>query len=192
MEENRNDELELLDAEEIVEDKKTAKKKEKNKKEKKPRVKWKELPADVRKKKRKRYIWIGVGVVILFFFVGSKIAAANSKMPVMTVAASVGDVESTISTSGKVESDITKNYYSQISGNIGTIPVKEGQAVKAGDVLLYFDEQSLEIASVDAQAAALTSEGNYKATMLQDNKNHMRLAEANINLDVLEQQITGY
>lgn len=192
MEENRNDELELLDAEEIVEDKKTAKKKEKKKKEKKPRVKWKELPADVRKKKRKRYIWIGVGVVILFFFVGSKIAAANAKMPVMTVAASVGDVESTISTSGKVESDITKNYYSQISGNIGTIPVKEGQAVKAGDVLLYFDEQSLEIASVDAQAAALTSEGNYKATMLQDNKNHMRLAEANINLDVLEQQITGY
>ena len=192
MEENRNDELELLDAEEVVEDKKTAKKKEKKKKEKKTRVKWKELPADVRKKKRKRYIWIGVGVAILFFFVGSKIAAANAKMPVMTVAASVGDVESTISTSGKVESDITKTYYSQIAGNIGTIPVKEGQAVKAGDVLLYFDEQSLEIASVDAQAAALTSEGNYKATMLQDNKNHMRLAEANINLDVLEQQITGY
>ena len=192
MEENRNDELELLDVEEPSTDLKATKKKEKKKKEKKPRVKWKELPAEVRKKKRKKYIWIGVGVLFLFFFIVTKISAANAKMPVTTVTASLGDVESTISTSGKVESDVIKTYYSQIGGTIGTIPVKEGQAVKAGDVLLYFDEQSLAIASIDAQAAALTSEGNYKATMLQDNKNHMRLAEANINLDVLEQQITGY
>ena len=91
--------------------------KEKKKKEKKPRIKWKELPAEVRKKKRKRYIWIGVGVVILFFFIVSKISAANAKMPVTTEYVEIGDVESTISTSGKVESDVIKTYYSQIGGN---------------------------------------------------------------------------
>lgn len=192
MEENKNGELELLDVEESTMDKKETKKKDRKKKEKKPRVKWKDLPAEVRKKKRKKYIWIGVGVVFLFFFIVSKISAANTKMPVTTVTASLGDVEATISTSGKVESDVTKTYYSQIGGTIGSIPVKEGQAVKTGDVLLYFDEQSLAIAAIDAQAAALTSEGNYNATIYQDDKNQIRLLEANLNLDTLEKQITGY
>ncbi len=161
-------------------------------KEKKPHTKWKELPAEVRKKKRKKYIWIGAAVVILFFFIVSKISAANAKMPVTTETVKSGDVESTISTSGKVESDVIKTYYSQIGGNIGSIPVKEGQAVKSGEVLLYFEEQSLAIASKDAQAAALTSEGNYNDSIEQNTKNQARLTEATVNLEVLEQQITDY
>lgn len=202
MEENRNDELEILDVEDLstesnaddIEESKGKSKgrKEKKKKEKKPRIKWKELPAEVRKKKRKRYIWIGVGVVILFFFIVSKISAANAKMPVTTEYVEIGDVESIISTSGKVESDVIKTYYSQIGGNIGSVPVKEGQAVKSGEVLLYFEEQSLAIASKDAQAAALTSEGSYNDSITQNSKNQARLTEATVNLEVLEQQITDY
>lgn len=202
MEENRNDELEILDVEDLstesnaddIEESKGKSKgrKQKKTKEKKPRIKWKELPAEVRKKKRKRYIWIGVGVVILFFFIVSKISAANAKMPVTTEYVEIGDVESTISTSGKVESDVIKTYYSQIGGNIGSVPVKEGQAVKSGEVLLYFEEQSLAIASKDAQAAALTSEGSYNDSITQNSKNQARLTEATVNLEVLEQQITDY
>ncbi len=200
MEENKNSDLEMVSTEDLVDIaeasddvKKTKKsKKEKEKKEKKPRTKWKDLPVEVRKKKRKRYIWIGVAALILVFFISTSISASNAKMPVTTEAVVVGDVEATISTSGKVESDLTKTYYSQIAGTIGSIPVKQGQAVKAGDVLLYFEEQSLAIASKDAQAAALTSEGNYNDTMNQNNKTAARLNEANINLGVLEQQITDY
>ena len=202
MEENRNDELEILDVEDLstesnaddIEESKGKSKgrKQKKKKEKKPRIKWKELPAEVRKKKRKRYIWIGVGVVILFFFIVSKISAANAKMPVTTEYVEIGDVESIISTSGKVESDVIKTYYSQIGGNIGSVPVKEGQAVKSGEVLLYFEEQSLAIASKDAQATALTSEGSYNDSITQNSKNQARLTEATVNLEVLEQQITDY
>ena len=200
MEENKNSDLEMVSTEDLVDIaeasndvKKTKKsKKEKEKKEKKPRIKWKDLPVEVRKKKRKRYIWIGVAALILVFFISTSISASNAKMPVTTEAVVVGDVEATISTSGKVESDLTKTYYSQIAGTIGSIPVKQGQAVMAGDVLLYFEEQSLAIASKDAQAAALTSEGNYNDTMNQNNKTAARLNEANINLGVLEQQITDY
>ena len=200
MEENKNSDLEMVSTEDLVDIaeasddvKKTKKsKKEKEKKEKKPRIKWKDLPVEVRKKKRKRYIWIGVAALILVFFISTSISASNAKMPVTTEKVAVGDVEATISTSGKVESDLTKTYYSQIAGTIGNIPVKQGQAVKAGDVLLYFEEQSLAIASKDAQAAALTSEGNYNDTMNKNNKTAARLNEANINLGVLEQQITDY
>lgn len=200
MEENKNSEAEILSTEEMLElngtsgdaQKSKKDKKVKEKKEKKPRTKWKDLPVEVRKKKRKRYIWIGVVALILVFFISTSISASNAKLPVTTESVTVGDVEATISTSGKVESDNIKTYYSQIAGNIGKVPVKQGQAVKAGDVLLYFDEQSLTIASKDAQAAALTSEGNYNDTMNQNNKTAARLNEANINLGVLEQQITDY
>lgn len=194
MEENKNSELEIVSTEELAEETDNGKnhKKDKKKKEKKPRTKWKDLPVEVRKKKRKRYIWIGVAALVLVFFISSSISASNAKMPVTAEAVTIGDVEATISTSGKVESDLTKTYYSQIAGSIGTIPVKQGQAVKAGEVLLYFDEQSLMIASKDAQAAALSSEGDYNDTMNQNNKTQARLTEATVNLEVLNQQITDF
>ncbi len=166
--------------------------KNKEKKEKQPRTKWKELPAEVRKKKRKKYIWIAVGVVVAVIFVASKAVAANAKYPVNTVDVVYGDVESTITTSGKVESDVTKTYYSELTGNVGEVPVKAGQAVKEGDVLLHFSKETLDIASKEAQANALSGESAYNDTMDQNNENQAKLTEANVNLDVLNQQITDY
>lgn len=193
----KNSEPEMISTEEAVNVTETSDdvnkaKKSKKVREKKPHTKWKDLPLEVRKKKKKRYIWGGAAALILVFFISSTISASNAKLPVETKSVEFGDVEATISTSGKVESDLTKTYYSQIAGNIGTIPIKQGQAVKAGEVLLYFEEQSLAIASKDAEAAALISEGNYKDTMNQNNKTVAKLNEANINLGVLEQQIMDY
>ena len=164
----------------------------KQKKEKQPRVKWKELPAEVKKKKRKKYIWIAAGVVIAVIFIASKAAAANAKYPVNTVDVVYGDVESTITTSGKVESDVTKTYYSELTGNVGAVPVKAGQAVKEGDVLLHFSQETLDIAGKEAQANALSGESTYNDTMDQNSENQAKLTEATVNLDVLNQQITDY
>ena len=164
----------------------------KQKKEKQPRVKWKELPAEVRKKKRKKYIWIAAGVMIAVIFIASKAAAANAKYPVNTVDVVYSDVESTITTIGKVESDVTKTYYSELTGNIGVVPVKAGQAVKEGDVLLHFSQGTLDIAGKEAQANALSGESTYNDTMDQNSENQAKLTEATVNLDVLNQQITDY
>lgn len=165
---------------------------EKVKKEKKPRVKLKDLPKDVRKKKIRKYIVIGIAVLIVFFIAFSKISAANAKFPVSTVAAKTGDVEAVVATSGNVESDIKKTYYTQIAGTIGDVSVKAGQTVEEGDVLLSFDEQSLTIARQNTQAAVLESNGTYADTMNKNAKTAGKLTEATVNLDVLEQQITDY
>lgn len=145
-----------------------------------------------RKKNRKKYIIIGIVALVVVCFVGVKAAGSNAKMPVTAVAVSKGDVESSITTSGKVESDVTKTYYTQIGGNIDTIPVKLGQAVKNGEVLLYFEEESLAVARKDAEASALSSESSYNDSVNQNSKTQAKLNEANINLEVLEKQITGY
>lgn len=165
---------------------------EKKKKEKKARTKWKELPVEVRKKKRKKYILIGAVVLVVVLFIGIKAAAGNATFPVNVVEVTKGDVEASITTSGKVESDITKTYYTEIAGHIGEVPVKLGQAVKSGDVLLHFTEETLTIANKEAQAAALSSESTYNDTMNQNAKTQAKLTEATVNLQVLEQQITDY
>ena len=169
--------------------KKEKKKKEKN--EKKPRTKWKDLPAETRKKKRKKYIIIGAALVLVMFVVPSAFASGGS-YPVTTVSVSRGDVEATITTSGKVESDVEKIYYTEISGNIGAVPVKQGQAVKSGDVLLHFSEETLNIANKDATAASMSSESTYNDAMNQASKTQAKYTEATVNLEVLEQQITDY
>lgn len=167
-------------------------KKKKEKKEKKPRTKWKDLPAETRKKKRKKYIIIGVAALVLVLFLGSSVAASGGTMPVNTVSVSRGDVEATITTSGKVESDVSKTYYTELSGNIGTVPIKQGQAVKSGDVLLHFSEETLNIANKDATAASMSSESTYNDAMNQASKTQAKYTEATVNLEVLEQQITDY
>lgn len=167
-------------------------KKKKEKKEKQPRIKWKDLPAETRKKKRKKYIIIGVVALVLVLVLGSRAAASGGTMPVNTVSVSRGDVEATITTSGKVESDVSKTYYTEISGNIGTVPVKQGQAVKSGDVLLHFSEETLTIANKDATAAFMSSESTYNDAMNQASKTQAKYTEATVNLEVLEQQITDY
>ena len=164
----------------------------KRKKEKQPRMKWKDLPIEVRKKKRKKYIGIAAGVLVAVIFVASKAAAANAKYPVNTVDVVYSDVEATITTSGKVESDVTKTYYSELTGNIGAVPVKAGQAVKEGDVLLHFSKDTLDIANKEAQATALSGESAYNDTMEQNSENQAKLTEATVNLEVLNQQITDY
>lgn len=167
-------------------------KKKKEKKEKKPRTKWKDLPAEVRKKKRKKYIIIGAVALVLVMFVVPSAFASGGSYPVTTVSVSRGDVEATITTSGKVESDVEKIYYTEISGNIGTVPVKQGQAVKSGDVLLHFSEETLNIANKDATAASMSSESTYNDAMNQASKTQAKYTEATVNLEVLEQQITDY
>lgn len=189
-----NENEEVIVSEESVETVTKEKKKffSKKSKEKKPHIKLKDLPKDVRKKKIRKYILIGVAAFILLLIIVSKISAANVKYPVTTVPVQTGDVESIITTSGNVESDIKKTYYTQITGIIGSIPVKAGQAVEEGDVLLNFEEQSLTIARQRAQAEALTSDGSFKDTMNQNAKTAGKLTEATVNLEVLEQQITDY
>lgn len=167
-------------------------KKKKEKKEKKPRTKWKDLPAETRKKKRKKYIIIGAVALVLVMFVVPSAFASGGSYPVTTVSVSRGDVEATITTSGKVESDVEKIYYTEISGNIGTVPVKQGQAVKSGDVLLHFSEETLNIANKDATAASMSSESTYNDAMNQASKTQAKYTEATVNLEVLEQQITDY
>lgn len=175
---------------ELVQDKKAekaaqkaAKKEKKEKKEKKP------LDKAAKKKRRKIIICSAAGVIVVLFILNSVLGGNGAQAVVSTAAAVTGEIEQTISTSGTVTTENTKSYFSDVNVKIGSVPVQAGDAVKAGDVLISYDEEDLnkeiELAQLKAESAA----GSYKNSVQSNNEKLGDLNEANVNLEVLDQQI---
>ena len=66
---------------------------------------------------------------------------------------SKGDIRETIVASGEVQSMLKINVGTSVMGEIKAIHVKDGQDVKAGDLLVTIDQERLKQAMFQAQAA---------------------------------------
>ncbi|NLL77755.1 MAG: efflux RND transporter periplasmic adaptor subunit [Clostridiales bacterium] len=168
------------------EQKKELKQKEKAEKKKN------KAPMDPAKKKKiiKRSIVGGVAGVFVLFILISNIAAANTKPVVTTAQVYKGDIEQTLSTSGTVTSGEVKTYFAPVSVKVGDIQVAAGETVQKGAPIITYDESALANEKRTAELKLQANEGSYNSSVLKNNKNIGDLGEANVNLDVLEQQIT--
>lgn len=157
------------------------------KKEKTPKT-----PMDKKKKKKiiRRCIIGGVAVVIVLFMVGNSIAAKNAGTVVFTTTATVEDIEQTLNTSGTVKSEESKTYFAPVAVKIGTVDVAAGDSVKKGQPLVTYDADALDSAKQMAELKLQANEGGYESSIYKNNKYIAELGEANVNLEVLEQQIT--
>lgn len=164
------------------EEKKTAKEK-KPKKEKKP------LDTAAKKKRRRIILGCVAGVLVIAFVVMKMTAGEGPQAVVSTTGAWTGEIEETINTSGTVTTLETKNYFSDVDVKIKEVSVKAGDAVKAGDVLITYDDEALTKEEELAQLSAQSQAGSYKNSIQNNNETLGDLNEANINLEVLDQQI---
>ncbi len=181
MEENK---VELLSEEKgaATDEKAKGKKKIKEKKEKKPMDK-------AKKKKIRRIVILAVIAVIVLFFIVSNVVAGSQPAAIATTPAAKGEIEQTINTSGTVTTDISKTYFSDVNVKIGKINVAAGDAVKAGDVLIEYDEEALEQETRLAELELESEEGSYNNSLQSNNEQLGDLNEATVNLEVLDQQI---
>lgn len=156
------------------------------KKEKTPKI-----PMDKKKKKKiiRRSVIGGIAVVIILFMVINSMAAKNAGTVVYTTAAAVQDIEQTLNTSGTVKSEEAKTYFAPVAVKIGSVDVAAGDSVKAGQALVTYDADALEDAKQLAELKMQANEGGYESSIYKDNKYIAELGEANVNLEVLEQQI---
>ena len=186
MEENKTEVLQE-EKEAALQEKENDKKKVK--KEKKEKVKKEKKPVDkAKRKKRRRIIILVLVVLFILYIVISNIVAANQPIPVMTTSASKGEIEQTINTSGTVTTDNSKTYFSDVNVQIGKVNVSAGDAVKAGDVLIGMAD-SLNKETQLARLALQSGEGSYQNSIQSNNEKLGDLKEANVNLEVLDQQI---
>lgn len=76
---------------------------------------------------------------------------AGTPVPVDTVARN--DLVETVVASGHVETPYRVDIGSQMTGTVATVAVREGQAVKAGQLLIALDTHELAAGVVQAQGA---------------------------------------
>lgn len=111
------------------------------------------------KKSRKR-LWIMLGAVLLVVVVAGGVAAKNKgkdKGTKVTVEkAAVRTITHLVTATGKVQPETEVRVSPEVGGEIIELPVKEGQSVKKGDVLVRIKPDFYR-AQVEQQEAALAA-----------------------------------
>ncbi len=110
-----------------------------------------------RRSKKKLFILIGAAVVIVVALVAA-IAAKKREKPILvtTDKAFTTSITSVVTATGKIQPEVEVKIAPEVSGEIVEIPVKEGQLVKKGDLLLRIRPDTYR-AQVESQRAALNS-----------------------------------
>ncbi len=111
-------------------------------------------------------LWSHKGLVISgFAAVGLMLAYGPTFIfgpRVVAVAAEKGLFLQTVVASGHVEAPYRVNIASQMIGVVKDVPVVEGQAVKAGDVLILLDDSELRAAANQAEGAVAQAEARLR------------------------------
>lgn len=114
--------------------------------------------ADRPKRSRKKlFIWIGIVAVLVA--VGTAMAVSRQREKpifVTTDKAFRTNLTEVVTATGKIQPEIEVKIAPEVSGEIVEIPVREGQVVRKGDLLLRIKPDSYR-AQVESQMAALNS-----------------------------------
>lgn len=90
--------------------------------------------------------------------------AARGAVPVETVKAQQVASTADIRSVGSLQSDESVQIASEVAGRVSAILFKEGQQVKAGDVLVKFDDTLARAELVEAEARLELAEANFTRT----------------------------
>ncbi|MFA6455877.1 MAG: efflux RND transporter periplasmic adaptor subunit [Bacteroidota bacterium] len=113
--------------------------------------------ANGKKNKKKLFIFSGIGVVaivlVLVVVLGSK---KENIIMVQTEKASLRTITQVVNASGKIQPETMVKINAEVSGEITSLPVKEGDKVKRGDLLVRIKPDQYQ-AQVDRAEAGLQS-----------------------------------
>lgn len=160
-------------------------KKEKKKKEKKA------LTLAQKKKRRKRRM-MGIGAVLTALFIVSRIFAPEVHPMVTVRTAETGSIEQTVDTSGTVQTENKKTYFSPLSAKISECKVVVGDSVAAGDVLIVYDGTDLQNRAEEAKLQNDEAYYSYQDSMGKSNKDASEYSRSSHDVEVLEQQVEAW
>ncbi len=94
--------------------------------------------AEEAKQKRRYWLWAGIAVILIAVFAVSR-QLTQDEIPIHAAVVARSTLRSTLSTNGLVEPVKNYEFYSPLATSVVRIPVHEGDAVKAGQVLMQLD-----------------------------------------------------
>ncbi len=107
--------------------------------------------------KKKTLIWISIGIVLLLvLLIGGKKAGwfgnSGDYKEVEISQIQLIDITQTVAATGKIQPEIEVALSSEVSGEIIELPVKEGQTVEKGDLLVKINPDLIQAAVSQSQA----------------------------------------
>lgn len=108
-----------------------------------------------KKSKKKLYIFGGIGVLLLALILIALIGGSKEEIiPVQIEKVQKRDITQTVSATGEINPEFDVTITPEVTGEIVTLPVKEGYKVKKGDLLVKIKADSY-VASKDRAEANL-------------------------------------
>lgn len=154
-------------------------------------------PDELKRARRRRKKWLKIGIpvvlVVAVVFVYSRMSGAEpAAIPVFTDKAFMGDISTHLSTSGNVTAENTKTFFAPANTKIAEIEVSKGDIVKAGDVLVCFDEEAVAYAKRQSELETQISSADYNSNVKYNDDQKQKLAEAEAEIAQYEVQIDNY
>ena len=112
--------------------------------------------------------WIIVSVLIVALLVAAKWFGGRTEATTVQIEqANVRTIVERVSASGKIQPEVEVNITAEVSGQIITLPVKEGDQVTQGDLLVQINPDLYEAALNRAKAAANSAQSNLASARAQ-------------------------
>lgn len=114
----------------------------------------------------KKKIFLLLGAIIVVLIVASTMFGGKRQLPEVSVASvSTKTITKKVSASGKIQPEMEVNISAEVSGQLIQLPVKEGDQVKAGDLLAEINPDVYIAARNRAEAALNTSRSNLASAL---------------------------
>jgi HlyD family secretion protein len=127
-----------------------------------------------KKNKKKKIIWIGLIIIVLLIIISVIISSKKETViEVQTEKISKKDIIQVVTATGKVQSETKVNISAEVTGEIVSLPFKEGDDVKKEDLLVrikpdaYFPQLKQQYAAIKVMESNIkTQEVNLKKLQL--------------------------
>ena len=112
--------------------------------------------------KKKWLLIICAGLVLVIFIVIALKSNQVKKTPATVEIARKGEITSIVTATGKVKAQSDVEISADVMGRIEELPVKEGEKIKSGQLLVKIDDLSRQMDVAQAKGALLSSQSAYE------------------------------
>lgn len=140
---------------------------------------------------KKRVLAGVLAVLVIAGGIGTYIFSTESVHQVQVVEVKKTQVEKVVNTTGTVESEEKKTYYSPVNAELKSVDFEQGDIVKKGTKLIEFDTENLEKDNEKANLNLKSTQYDSEDTLNKSDENDKKIENAKESIPALEQQIAA-
>lgn len=129
------------------------------------------------KKKKKKRILFSIGIVLVILIIIAVVVSGKKEklIEVQTEKISKRNITQVVTATGKIQSEVKVNISAEISGEIVSLPIKEGDEVKKGDLLVKINPEAYYPQVKMEQSGVKVQQNNLKAREVDLRKMELEL-----------------